>query len=118
MNQKKLNSFNLQIYGASVAEVKKVINQSGLFDINHINLFGSNWDPYNDSEDNNVLDSIQSGVNIAKSIRAVMETLPVIHFGEFMIETLFEEFARKVAGYLQREDNSKYSIIILSLQRK
>ena len=101
-----------------MAEVKKVINQSGLFDINHINLFESNWDPYNDSEDNNVLDSIQSGVNIAKSIRAVMETLLVIHFGEFMIETLFEEFARKVAGYLQREDNTKYSIIILSLQRK
>ncbi|KAG2610366.1 hypothetical protein PVAP13_4KG188100 [Panicum virgatum] len=118
VNQKKLNSFNLQIYGASVAEVKKVINQSGLFDINRINLFGSNWDPYNDSEDNNVLDSIQSGVNIAKSIRAVMETLLVIHFGEFMIETLFEEFTRKVAGYLQREDNTKYSIIILSLQRK
>ena len=117
MNQKKLNSFNLPIYGASVAEVKEVVNQSGLFDINHVNLFESNWDPYDDSEDNNVLD-IQSGVNIAKSIRAVMETLLVSHFGEFMIEALFKEFASKVAEYLQREDNTKYSIIILSLQRK
>ncbi|RLN12138.1 anthranilate O-methyltransferase 1-like [Panicum miliaceum] len=45
VNQKKLNSFNLPIYGASVAEVKEVVNQSGRFDINHINLFESNWDP-------------------------------------------------------------------------
>ncbi|PUZ61630.1 hypothetical protein GQ55_4G291600 [Panicum hallii var. hallii] len=98
VNQKKLNSFNLPIYGASVTEVKEVVNQSGLFDINHINLF--------------------DGVNIAKSIRTVMETLLVSHFGEFMIEALFKEFASKVAEYLQREDNTKYSIIILSLQKK
>jgi hypothetical protein len=57
-------------------------------------------------------------VNIAKSIRTVMETLLVSHFDEFMIEALFKEFASKVAEYLQREDNTKYSIIILSLQKK
>ncbi|PAN25138.1 hypothetical protein PAHAL_4G278400 [Panicum hallii] len=96
VNQKKLNSFNLPIYGASVTEVKEVVNQSGLFDINHIDF----------------------GVNIAKSIRTVMETLLVSHFDEFMIEALFKEFASKVAEYLQREDNTKYSIIILSLQKK
>lgn len=118
MNQKKLNSFNLPIYGASVAEVKEVVNRSGLFDINQINLFESSWDPCHDSEDINVPDSVQSGVNIAKSIRAVMETLFVSHFGESIIDPLFKEFANKLAEYLQREDNTKYSVITLSLQRK
>ncbi|CAN6170357.1 unnamed protein product [Urochloa humidicola] len=118
VNQKELNSFNLPFYGPSVAEVKAVVNLSGLFDINHINLFESNWDPCDDSEDNKVLDSIQSGVNIAKSIRAVTETLFVSHFGESMIDALFKEFANKVAEYLQRDDNAKYSVIVLSLQRK
>ncbi|CAN6208040.1 unnamed protein product [Urochloa humidicola] len=118
VNQKELNSFNLPIYGASVAEVKAVVNQSGIFYINHINLFESNWDPCDDSEDTKVPDSIQSGVNIAKSIRAVMETLFVNHFGESMIEALFDEFANKVAEYLQRDDNAKYSVIVLSMQRK
>nr|CAB3470203.1 unnamed protein product [Digitaria exilis] len=118
VNQKKLNSFNLPFYGASVAEVKEVVNWSGLFDINQINLFESSWDPCHDSEDINVPDRVQSGVNIAKSIRAVMETLFVGHFGESIIDALFKEFANKVAAYLQRENNTKYSIITLSLQRK
>ncbi|OEL14889.1 Anthranilate O-methyltransferase 1, partial [Dichanthelium oligosanthes] len=118
VNQKKLDSLNLPIYGASVAEVKEVVNRNRLFDINHIKLFESNWDPYNDSEDKKVLDSIQSGVNVAKSIRVVMETLFVSHFGESMIDAFFKEFANKVAEYLQREDNTKYSVIVLSLKRK
>ncbi|CAN6381262.1 unnamed protein product [Urochloa humidicola] len=117
VDQKKLNFFNLPIYVASVSEVKEVINQSGRFDINHINLFELNWDPYHDSEDN-VLDSIQSAVNIAKSIRAVYETLFVSHFGESIIDALFKEFVNKVVEYLQRDDNTKFSVILLSLQRK
>ncbi|KAJ1258894.1 hypothetical protein BS78_10G111000 [Paspalum vaginatum] len=118
VSQKKLESFNLPIYGASIGEVKEVVNGSGLFDINHIKLFESNWDPYNDSEGSNVQDNIQSGVNIAKSIRAVMETLFVSHFGESIIDVLFKEFANKVADYIQRADDPNYSIIILSLHRK
>lgn len=95
-----------------------MVNWSGLFDINQINLFESSWDPCHDSEDINVPDRVQSGVNIAKSIRAVMETLFVGHFGESIIDALFKEFANKVAAYLQRENNTEYSIITLSLQRK
>jgi hypothetical protein len=118
VDKKKLNCFSLPIYGASIAEIKEVVNRSRLFYVNQIKLFESNWDPYDDSEDNKLLDAIQSGMNISKSIRAVMETLFLSHFGEFMIDVVFKEFANKVAEYLQREDNTKYSVIILSLKRK
>jgi hypothetical protein len=46
MEEDKLNSFNLPIYGASTDEVKAAVKQTGLFDINEIKLFESNWDPY------------------------------------------------------------------------
>ena len=68
VEEDKLNSFNLPMYGPSIDEVKAAIKQTGLFDINEIKLFESNWDPYDDSEDDNVQDSIQSGVNVAKCL--------------------------------------------------
>ncbi|CAL5043539.1 unnamed protein product [Urochloa decumbens] len=117
VEEDKLNSFNLPMYGASVGEVKAAVKQTGLFDIDEIKLFESNWDPYDDSEDDNVHDSIQSGVNVAKCIRAVMETLFVSHFGESILDALFKEYASKVADYLERE-KTKYSVIVLSLQRR
>ncbi|CAL5037800.1 unnamed protein product [Urochloa decumbens] len=117
VEEDKLNSFNLPLYGASVGEVKAAVKQTGLFDIDEIKLFESNWDPYDDSEDDNVHDSIQSGVNVAKCIRAVMETLFVSHFGKSILDALFKEYASKVADYLERE-KTKYSVIVLSLQRR
>lgn len=74
------------IYGPSIDEVTKIIMQSGLFNISHIQLFESNWDPYDDSEGNLVPDSIQSGVNVARSIRAMMEPLFASHFGELILD--------------------------------
>lgn len=76
----------MPIYGPSIDEVTKIIMQSGLFNISHIQLFESNWDPYDDSEGNLVPDSIQSGVNVARSIRAMMEPLFASHFGELILD--------------------------------
>ncbi|KAF8723608.1 hypothetical protein HU200_021565 [Digitaria exilis] len=117
VEEDRLNSFNLPIYGPSVDEVKAAVKQTGLFNINEIKIFESNWDPYDDSEDGNVQDIIQSGVNVAKCLRAVMETLFVSHFGGSMLDALFNEYARKVAEYLKRE-KIKYSVIVLSVQRR
>ncbi|XBI08653.1 hypothetical protein VPH35_136354 [Triticum aestivum] len=113
----KLNSFNLPFYGPSLTEVKMVIKQSGLFDINHVELFESNWDPCDNSESNEVHDPLRSGMNVSKSLRAVMEPLFTSHFGESVLDILFEKFAYNVTEHLARE-KTKYSIIVLSLKRK
>ncbi|KAF7100514.1 hypothetical protein CFC21_102020 [Triticum aestivum] len=113
----KLNSFNLPFYGPSLTEVKMVIKQSGLFDINHVELFESNWDPHDNSESNEVRDPLRSGMNVSKSLRAVMEPLFTSHFGESMLDKLFDKFTYNVAEHLARE-KTKYSIIFLSLKRK
>ncbi|KAJ1259227.1 hypothetical protein BS78_10G138300 [Paspalum vaginatum] len=113
----KLDAFNLPVYGPSVDEVKAVVRESELFDINSVKLFESNWDPYDDSEGQGVQHSIQSGVNVAKSIRAVMEPLFSSHFGGSVLDELFKEYARSVAKHLESE-KTMYSVIVLSLQRR
>jgi len=44
VEKERLDSFNLPIYGPSIAEVTAVVKQSELYDINHIQLFESNWE--------------------------------------------------------------------------
>ncbi|TVT99283.1 hypothetical protein EJB05_55358, partial [Eragrostis curvula] len=113
----KVKFFNLPIYGAAVNEVTTVIKKSKLFDINQIKLFESNWDPYDDLDDDVVQDNIRSGENISKSIRAVMETLLASHFGESVLDALFNEYACKVAEHLKWH-KTKYSVIVLSLEKR
>ncbi|CAN6201465.1 unnamed protein product [Urochloa humidicola] len=113
----KLDAFNLPVYGPSVDEVKAVVRKSELFDITYAKLFESNWDPYDDSGGQFVQDSLRSGLNVAKSIRAVMEPLFASHFGGSVLDELFKEYARNVSKHLQRE-KTMYSVIVLSLQRR
>lgn len=117
VEEEKLNSFNLPFYSPSVDEVKVVIRQSELFFINHIDLFESNWDPHDDLDGDLVLDSIQSGVNVAKSIRAVAEPLIAHHFGKYILDDLFEIYARIVAKHLEKV-KTKYPVIVLSLKAR
>ncbi|CAL5043544.1 unnamed protein product [Urochloa decumbens] len=117
VEKERLDSFNLPIYGPSVDEVKAVVKQSELYDINHLQLFESNWDPYDDLEGESVGDPIQSGINVAKCLRAVMEPLFATHFGEYILDELFERYALNVAKHLERE-KTKYSVIVVSLRKK
>ncbi|KAL6635030.1 hypothetical protein ACP70R_027701 [Stipagrostis hirtigluma subsp. patula] len=115
--KEKLDSFNLPFYAPSVYEVISAIKQSERFDINHIQLFESNWDPHDDSDGDIVLDSVRSGVNVARCIRAVIEPLIAQHFGEHILDYLFEMYAQNVAKHLQ-EVKTKHPVIVLSLKAR
>uniref|UniRef100_A0ACD5ZID9 Uncharacterized protein n=1 Tax=Avena sativa TaxID=4498 RepID=A0ACD5ZID9_AVESA len=116
IRKEKLTSFNLPIYGPSVHEVREVVNQTKLYEISDIKLFQSNWDPYDDTEGDDVHDNIHSGMNVAQSMRAVMEPLFTSHFGDSVIDRLFKKYAQNVAEHLKRE-NTKYSVIALRLKK-
>uniref|UniRef100_A0ACD5ZNE8 Uncharacterized protein n=1 Tax=Avena sativa TaxID=4498 RepID=A0ACD5ZNE8_AVESA len=116
VEKEKLDSFNLPYYAPSVKEVNALINKNALFDIDHVKLSESTWDPLDDSEDDTVLDCANSGANIAKCIRAVLEPLIVDHFGEDIIEELFMVHASTVAKHLEIA-KAKYPIIMVSLKK-
>ncbi|KAF8779678.1 hypothetical protein HU200_002429 [Digitaria exilis] len=87
------------------------------FSIDDINVFESNWDPYDDSDSDVVRDCASSGKNVAnKSIRAVMEPLIVEHFGEAILDELFMVFASMVSKHLEIM-KAKYPVIVVSLKK-
>ncbi|KAF8674837.1 hypothetical protein HU200_047968 [Digitaria exilis] len=113
----KLMSFNLPYYAPSVNEVNELIMEDHHFSIDDINVFESNWDPYDDSDSDVVLDCASSGKNVAnKSIRAVMEPLIVEHFGEAILDELFMVFASMVSKHLEIM-KAKYPVIVVSLKK-
>jgi len=63
-----------------------------------------------------VLDSACSGVNAAKCIRSVMESLVASHFGEDILDALFEEYTRRVTGHLEKE-KTKFTVVVLALKK-
>ncbi|RLN12918.1 anthranilate O-methyltransferase 2-like [Panicum miliaceum] len=118
LEKEKLDSFYLPNYSPSVGEVVAIVEQSGLFNMNHIKLFETNWDPYNDSESDVVHDSVRSGLNVAKCLRAVMEPLIASHFGETILDTLFKEYAQRVAKHFEKEKITKHAVIVLSMKKE
>ncbi|XP_040376577.1 anthranilate O-methyltransferase 1-like [Oryza brachyantha] len=118
VEKEKLDAFNLPFYSPSVDEVKAVVRQSELFDTDHIELFESNWDPQDDTDDDDVtLHSVRSGINVARSIRAVLEPLIARHFGERIVDDLFDMYAQNVARHLEQV-KTKYPVIVLSLKAR
>ncbi|CAN6178603.1 unnamed protein product [Urochloa humidicola] len=116
LKEEQLDSFYIPVYSPSVGEVVAVVEQSGLFNMNHVKLFETNWDPYDDSESDVVHDSIKSGVNVSKCIKAVMEPLVASHFGETILDRLFKEYAHRVVKHLEKE-KTKHVVIVLSMKK-
>jgi hypothetical protein len=117
VEKEKLESFNLPIYGPSVGEVKELVMQSHLFNMDLIKQFEANWDPLDDSEGDDVEDSARSSMNIAKCIRSILKSLIVCHFGETILDAWFAEFRCLVAKHLEKE-KTKFTIIAMSLKKE
>jgi hypothetical protein len=116
VEKEKLESFYLPMYSPSVGEVEAIVKQVGLFNMNHAKVFETNWDPYDDSESDVVHNSIRSGENVAKCLRAVMEPLVASQFGEAILDKLFQEYARRVAQHLENE-KTKHAVLVLSIKK-
>ncbi|KAJ1256968.1 hypothetical protein BS78_K262500 [Paspalum vaginatum] len=116
VEREKLDSFNVPFYGPSIAEVKEIVVQSHMFELDHIKLFETNWDPYDDTEGDDVHDSARSGINVSKFTRAGLGPLIAGHFGETILDALFTEYPCFVSKHLEKE-KTKFAIIAMSLTK-
>ncbi|KAG0541751.1 hypothetical protein BDA96_02G044600 [Sorghum bicolor] len=116
VEKERLEAFNLPLYGPSIAEVKEIVMESHMFKLDHIKLLELNWDPYDDTEGDDVHDSVRSGMNVSKLVRALMEPLIASHFGENILDLLFADYSYLLAKHLEQE-KTKTAFIIMSLKK-
>ncbi|RWR86385.1 salicylate carboxymethyltransferase-like protein [Cinnamomum micranthum f. kanehirae] len=90
----KLDSFDLPYYSPSAKELKDVIAAEGSFSLEQLQITKITV---------NTNDKKAKGQLVSKCIRAVTESMLVNHFGEEIIDDLFEKFAKNVEDHPSKE---------------
>nr|GMD74767.1 salicylate carboxymethyltransferase-like [Ipomoea batatas] len=85
VEDERLNSFNLPFYAPSLKEVKMVVEKEGSFSINVLEGFTLDFS-----------ESVKDGKAISNTVRAVVESLVVSHFGRGIIDQIFNKYEEMI----------------------
>ncbi|CAH8260112.1 unnamed protein product [Arabidopsis lyrata] len=112
VSESKLDAFNMPFYDPNVQELKQVIRNEGSFEINELETHGFDLGHSNYEEDD-----YEAGHDEANCIRAVSEPMLVAHFGEDIIDTLFDKYAHHVTQHANCRNKTTLSLVV-SLTKK
>ncbi|KAJ4981900.1 hypothetical protein NE237_032737 [Protea cynaroides] len=118
IEEAKVDSFNLPFYMPSRKEVEAIVCGEGSFYLDGLEIFDINWDGSDDDDNKKFkFDRFISGQKVAKLIRAVTEPLIAYHFGDAVIDVLFNRYMEYVSDHLSKEEG-KFVNFVISLKRK
>ena len=86
MSASKVESFNMPFYDLSKEEVNEVIQNEGSFEINDLEIHG-----FDLGQSSSNHEECKAGEKEAKCIRAVSESMLAAHFGDDIIDALFNK---------------------------
>lgn len=113
IEEAKLDQFNLPFYAPTPEEVKQVIQTEGSFNIQRFDIYRVDWDANIDNGNKSLTsDSYTRGKNVARSIRAVAESMLASHFGNEIMDDLFERFSKKLSEYLEVAPGQATTIVV------
>uniref|UniRef100_A0A7N2R3A3 Uncharacterized protein n=1 Tax=Quercus lobata TaxID=97700 RepID=A0A7N2R3A3_QUELO len=113
-----IDTFNLPHDTHFIEEVKIIVEKEGSFVIDQLETFEVNMDANDNEENKNCgFDKFTCGQNVSRCYRAVLESLLVDHFGQAIIDDLFERYAEFIVEYLSMEKTKNFNIVI-SMERK
>ncbi|KAK4429287.1 Jasmonate O-methyltransferase [Sesamum alatum] len=105
-------------------EVANIVEEEGSFIINHLQGFEIDWDggPTNNDDDNNNnnvvngFENLSRGRRVAKTVRAVVESMVESHFGRDIMDELFRRYGELVDQYFSKT-RAKHINLVLSVTR-
>lgn len=110
VEEEKVDSFNAPYYAPCAEEIKMEVEREGSFSIDMIEGFEIEWDGGSD-------DKQSRGRRVAKTIRAVVESMLESQFGRDIMDELFHRYAELVDDYLSK-NTTKYTNLVISMFRK
>lgn len=120
VEEAKLDKFNLPLYAPSTKELKQIIEKEGSFKLLQLETFKLKWDSNmddNSEKEATIFDEKSKAKYIAGNMRAVQEPILVEHFGEEIMDDLFERYGKKAIEYMK---NGKGNInnVVMSLVKR
>ncbi|EYU30773.1 hypothetical protein MIMGU_mgv1a025571mg, partial [Erythranthe guttata] len=114
IEKEKLESFNIPQYTPSPEEVKNEVEKEGSFTINRLESSEITWAACSPGPEPNNSDA---GEYLAQCMRSVTESLLVNHFGQLVIDQLFQIYSKIISQHISDED-AKFSNVTVSLTRR
>ncbi|KAK0575847.1 hypothetical protein LWI29_008119 [Acer saccharum] len=116
VEEEKVDSFNIPYYAPCPEELKLEIQKQGSFVVDRLEAFEIDWD--GGFEDMNCpFRAASRGQRVAKTIRAVVESMVEYHFGKNIMDDLFQRYADLVEDHLSKI-GTKYINLVLSIIKK
>ncbi|CAH8314795.1 unnamed protein product [Eruca vesicaria subsp. sativa] len=110
IEEEKLDSYEMHFYAPSAAEIEGEVNKEGSFELEKLEMMEVDKEWGNE-------DGISYGKAVAKTIRAVQESMLAPHFGEEILDKLFDTYGRMVDEEVAKED-IKHITFVVVLRRK
>lgn len=99
IEEEKIDSFNIPFYATSPREVKFEVEKEGSFIIDLLEVSEINCNACYDG----FIDDSEAFDNLAKCIRSVTEPMLVRHFGESIMDEVFERYKKNITHGVSRE---------------
>ncbi|XP_050228018.1 probable jasmonic acid carboxyl methyltransferase 2 [Mercurialis annua] len=119
IEEEKVDSFNAPYYAPCSEEIKMEVQEEGSFIIDRLEAFEIDWDGGSSPNDqmNVGFVAVSRGQRVAKTIRAVVESMLEAHFGSQIMDELFKRYGDMVDNYLAKT-TTKYINLVISMFRK
>lgn len=105
VEEAKLASFHWPGYYPSSEEVRSIIEEHGSFRLDSLETFDVIWDHGDDRV-------ITSGKSMSDTMRAVSEPMLASHFGDEIIDTLFDKYEKHAEDYFLIEEVNVFNLLM------
>ncbi|XP_009602143.1 probable methyltransferase TCM_000336 [Nicotiana tomentosiformis] len=96
VEKEKLDSYEVHFYAPCKEEIGEIVKRDGCFQVDRLEMF--------EVEKNIVGNGMNYGTVVAMTVRAIQESTIGHHFGEAIVESLFEEYGRLVDEEMAKEE--------------
>ncbi|MCE0482075.1 hypothetical protein HAX54_040466 [Datura stramonium] len=121
VEEEKIDSFNAPYYAPCPEELEIAVEKEGSFMINRIEAFEIEWDASVSSNSSTQCGDMKillsRGQQVAKTIRAVVESMVENHFGNEIMDDLFSVYGDLVDDYIYKK-RAVYVNLVVSLTLK
>ncbi|XP_057976579.1 probable methyltransferase TCM_000336 [Malania oleifera] len=107
VEEEKLDSYDVHFYAASQEEIEDEVRREGSFEIDRLETFEI------EKEDSSKNDGTSYGTAVAMTVRAIQQSMISHHFGEHILDALFDKYGRLVDEEMAKEDIRPITFLVV-----
>ena len=96
IEEEKLHSYAVNFYAPTKEEIEEEVRREGSFELDQVEMF--------EIERSDGVKDMSYGTKVARTVRAIQESMISHHFGEGIADTLFDNYGRLVDQEIAKED--------------